>query len=165
MFSLGTLTVSTTGFHGQRDDASGAVIKEMLAPPDYRCIRYEIVPDDLGMIAARLVSWSDEGIDLIVTTGGTGVAPTDVTPEACQSVIDRQVPGLAEAMRAGTLSKTPMAMLSRQVTGIRGRTLIITLPGSPKGVRECLEVVQPVLGHALDLLRDEAEGHPTGKSS
>ena len=165
MFSLGILTASTAGSHGQREDTSGAVIKEMLAPPDYECVRYEVVPDDLSMISDRLAGWSDEGVDLIVTTGGTGVAPTDVTPEAALSVIDRHVPGLAEAMRAGTLSKTPMAMLSRQVAGIRGRTLIITLPGSPKGVRECLEVVQPVLGHALDLLRDQAEGHPTGTSS
>ena len=165
MFSMGILTASTAGSQGQREDTSGETIKEMLAPPDYECVRYEIVPDDLEIIAARLAGWSDEGLDLIVSTGGTGVAPTDVTPEAALSVIDRNVPGLAEAMRAGTLSKTPMAMLSRQVTGIRGQTLIITLPGSPKGVRECLEVVLPVLGHALDLLKDRAEGHPTGTAS
>ena len=165
MFSLGILTASTAGHQGQREDTSGPAIRDMLSPPDYECIHYEIVPDDLDTIADRLTVWSDEGLDLIVTTGGTGVAPTDVTPEAVLSVIDRHVPGLAEAMRAGTLSKTPMAMLSRQVTGIRGRTLIITLPGNPKGVRECLEVVQPVLGHALELLKDQAEGHPTGTSS
>jgi molybdenum cofactor synthesis domain-containing protein len=101
-------------------------------------------------------------VDLIVSTGGTGLGPRDITPEACLSVIDREVPGLAEAMRAETLKFTPMAMLSRSVAGIRGRTLIITLPGSPKGVRETLAVVLPVLPHALELLRRESVNeHPT----
>ena len=119
--------------------------RRVLAPPDFQCIHYEVLPDDKEMISERLISWADEGeVDLIVTTGGTGVAPRDVTPEACLSVIEREVPGLAEAMRSRTLEKTPMAMLSRSVAGIRGHTLILTLPGSPRGVRECLEVVQPV---------------------
>ena len=161
MFSLGVLTVSTSGFHGQREDTSGDAIKELLAPPDYECRRYEVVPDDHEAIADRLVRWADQdGLDLIVTTGGTGVAPSDVTPEACLSVFEKEVPGLAEAMRARTLEKTPMAMISRSVAGIRGRTLIVTLPGSPRGVRECLEVVLTVLPHALELLRGEASGHP-----
>ncbi len=162
MFRLAVLTVSTSGAQGQREDTSGQAIQELLAPPDYEVVRYEVVPDDREFIAGRLAQWADApDVDLIVTTGGTGLGPRDVTPEACLSVIDKEVPGLAETMRAKTLQFTPMAMLSRSVAGIRGNTLIITLPGSPKGVRECLEVVTPVLAHALELLRSETVSeHP-----
>lgn len=162
MFRLAVLTVSTSGSQGQREDTSGQAIQELLGPPDYEVVRYEVVPDDRELIAGRLAQWADApDVDLIVTTGGTGLGPRDVTPEACLSVIDKEVPGLAEAMRAKTLQFTPMAMLSRSVAGIRGSTLIITLPGSPKGVRECLEVVTPVLGHALELLHSETVSeHP-----
>ncbi len=162
MFSLGILTVSTSGYQGLREDTSGKVIRGLLAPPHYEVRQYALVSDDHQAIEERLRAWADEeGLDLIVSTGGTGLGPTDVTPEACLAVIQRQVPGLAEAMRFQTLKNTPMAMLSRSVAGVRGHTLIITLPGSPKGVKECLEVIMPVLPHALELLRGEAQGHPT----
>lgn len=163
MYGLAILTVSTSGYHGQRqEDASGDQIRELLPPPDYSVVRYEIVADDRDMIAARMSEWADApDVHLILSTGGTGMGWQDVTPEACRSVIDREVPGLAEAMRAETLKFTPMAMLSRSVAGLRGHTLIITLPGSPKGVAETLAVVKPVLPHALEMLRRESvQQHP-----
>ena len=162
MFGLAILTVSTSGYHGQREDTSGQAIKDALEPQGYQVVRYEVVSDDQNMIADRLSQWADAAdVDLIVTTGGTGLGPRDVTPEACLSIIDKEVPGLAEAMRASTLQFTPMAMLSRSVAGIRGKTLIITLPGSTKGVKECLDVVNPVLPHALELLSKETVSeHP-----
>ena len=162
MFGLGVLTVSTSGHQGNREDTSGQAIKDALEPQGYQVVRYEIIPDDRQVIADRLSQWADSAdVDLIVTTGGTGLGLHDVTPEACRQIIDKEVPGLAEAMRAATLQFTPMAMLSRSVAGIRGNTLIITLPGSTKGVRECLEVVNPVLPHALELLKSETVSkHP-----
>ena len=162
MFGLAILTVSTSGSQGQREDTSGQAIREALEPRGYRVVRYEIVTDDKEMIAGRLSQWADAAdVDLIVTTGGTGLGLRDVTPEACLSVIDKEVLGLAEAMRAKSLQFTPMAMLSRSVAGIRGNTLIITLPGSTKAVRECLDVVNPVLPHALELLKKETVSeHP-----
>ncbi|PKB72644.1 MAG: molybdenum cofactor biosynthesis protein [SAR202 cluster bacterium Io17-Chloro-G7] len=162
MFGLGILTISTSGAQGQRVDTSGQAIRELLEQQGYQVVRYEVVSDDKDLIAERLTQWADSAdVDLIVTTGGTGLGHHDVTPEACLSIIDKEVPGLAEAMRANTLQFTPMAMLSRSVAGIRGHTLIITLPGSPKGVRECLDVVNPVLPHALELLKTESVNeHP-----
>lgn len=162
MFRLAVLTVSTTGSQGQREDTSGGAIKDILAPPDYQVVKYEIIKDEKGLIESRLSAWSDSGeIDLIITTGGTGMGRYDVTPEACLSILDKEVPGLAEAMRAQTIQFTPMAMLSRSVAGIRASTLIITLPGSTKGVKECLDVVLPVLPHALELLqRESVSEHP-----
>ncbi len=162
MFGLAVLTVSTSGFLGLREDTSGEAIKEVLAPPEYQTVRYEVVSDEQETIAQRMAEWADDPeVDLIVSTGGTGLGQHDVTPEACLSIIDREVPGLAEAMRAETLRFTPMAMLSRSVAGIRSHTLIITLPGSPKGVRETLNVVKPVLPHALELLkRESVNEHP-----
>lgn len=157
MFSAGILTISDKGSRGERIDESGEVIKEILAALDARVLKYEIVPDDREVISAKLAEWVDsEGIELILTTGGTGLTPRDVTPEATLAVIDKEVPGFAEAMRAESLKKTPMAVLSRAVAGIRKRSLIINLPGSPRAVRECMEVVSPALNHAIETLRGQA---------
>ena len=162
MFSLGILTISTSGSLGQRVDTSGRVIRDILVEAGYHLRCYEVVSDEQQVIKNRFKKWVDsERLDLIVSTGGTGLGVRDVTPEACLEVVDRLVPGLAEAMRAQTLKNTPMAMLSRSMAGTRGRSLIITLPGSPKAVRECLEVIMPVLPHALDILQGKNEGHPT----
>ncbi len=162
MHRLAILTISSSGALGQREDTGSQAIRDKLPPPDYREARYEIVPDDPDTITGRIVAWADSGeVDLIVTTGGTGMGRHDVTPEAARRAMDREVPGMAEAMRAQTMKFTPMAMLSRSVVGIRGFTLIITLPGSPRGVGECLDVVLPVLPHALELLqRESVQEHP-----
>ena len=158
MFTLGILTVSDRGSRGEREDESGRVIKEMLAALNANLLKYEVVPDEREVISGRLTEWSDtEGIDLIVTTGGTGLTPRDVTPEATLAVLDRVAPGFVEAMRAESLKQTPMAMLSRAVCGTRGGSLILNLPGSPKAVRECLEIVMPALPHAIETLKGEAE--------
>ena len=161
MIRLAVLTVSTLGYSGQREDTSGKLVQEILCAPKYQCVAYELVSDDRSMISEKLVHWADQAlVDLIITNGGTGMGPSDITPEACLDVIDKEVPGLAEAMRAQTLCKTSMAMLSRSVAGIRGSTLIISLPGSPKAVRECLGVVEGVIPHAIALLRGNTSSHP-----
>ena len=157
MFTLGILTISDKGSRGEREDESGKAIKELFAALDARPVKYDIVPDEREVISERLRQWADEeGIDLIITTGGTGLSPRDVTPEATLAVVERMAPGFAEAIRAESLKKTPRAMLSRAVAGIRGRSLIINLPGSPRGVRECLEVILPALPHAIETLKGEA---------
>lgn len=157
MFTAGVLTVSDKGARGKRHDESGKVVRECLAPLGIRWARYDIVPDEREAILAKLMEWADEaGLDLIITTGGTGLSPRDVTPEATLAILDRVAPGFAEAMRAESLKKTPLAMLSRAVAGIRKNTLIINLPGSPKAVTECLEVILPALPHAIETLRGEA---------
>ncbi len=157
MLTVGILTISDRGWRGEREDRSGEAIKQVLAALDAHVARYDIVPDEKEIISQRLVQWADkEGIDLIVTTGGTGLSPRDVTPEATLAVVERMVPGFAEAMRAESRKKTPMAVLSRGVVGIRGASLIINLPGSPKAVRECLEVILPALPHAMEVLKGEA---------
>lgn len=150
----GILTASDKGSQGERVDTSGTAIRELLAGIGATVHRYEVVPDDSATITATLRAWADNGgLDLIVTTGGTGLGPRDATPEATAAVIDYAVPGMAEAMRAEGLRHTPMAMLSRAICGVRGRTLIVNLPGSEKGVRENLSVILPVLPHAVETLR------------
>jgi molybdenum cofactor synthesis domain-containing protein len=157
---VGILTSSDKGAAGQREDTSGAAIREILEGIGGRVERYEVVPDDEATLSDRLRAWADaDRLDVIVTTGGTGLGPRDVTPDATLRVIDRQVPGMAEAMRQAGLQSTPMAMLSRGVVGVRGRTLIVNLPGSERGVRQNLAVLLPVLNHAVETLRGEAGDH------
>ncbi len=158
MITVGILTVSDRGARGEYEDKSGLVIQEMVTGRlRARLAKYEIVPDEIERIRNTLINWADEmGLDLILTTGGTGFAPRDVTPEATKAVIEREAPGLAEAMRAESLKVTPHAMLSRAVAGIRGRTLIVNLPGSPKAVRENLETILPALLHGIELLQELA---------
>jgi len=152
MIQAAVLTISDGAFAGRRDDLSGPVAAAMLREHlGLEEVRVEIVPDEEAVIAETLRKWADdERLDLIVTSGGTGISPRDVTPQATLSVLDYQIPGMAEHMRTATVQKTPMAILSRSVVGVRGRTLIINLPGSPKGVRECLDAVIHVLSHALE---------------
>ena len=160
MPNLGVLTASDLGSQGKREDSSGRLIEMVLSSRGFQLLRYEVLPDDQALIEDRLRRWSDEdGLDLIVTTGGTGLTSRDVTPEATLAVIDRQAPGMAEAMRMQTLKHTPMAMLSRAVVGARGNTLIINLPGSTRAVEQCLEVLLPVIPHALDMLKDVPPPH------
>ena len=157
MFTLGILTISDKGSRGDRHDKSGEVVREILSGMDARIVNYDIVPDEKELIVEKLVKWTDkDNLDVIITTGGTGLTPRDVTPEATLAVVDRIVPGFAEAMRAESLKKTPTAMLSRAVVGTRGQCLIINLPGSPKAVHECLEVILPALPHAVETLKGQA---------
>jgi molybdopterin adenylyltransferase len=147
------ITVSDACAAGERVDASGAALVELLRAAGAEVVATEIVADDLAPLAAKLRAYADRAdVNLIVTTGGTGLALRDNTPEATRAVLDREAPGLAEAMRAETLRQTPAAMLSRAVCGTRGGTLIINLPGAPKAVRECFAVIRPVLNHAIALL-------------
>ncbi len=160
MLNLGILTISDKGWSGQRQDKSSQVIKDSLSPLGSHVVKYEIIPDERDVIASKLAEWADEGsIDVILTTGGTGLGQRDVTPEATLSIVDRVVPGFAEAMRAETLNKTPMSMLSRAVAGVKGKCLIINLPGSPKAVKECLEVILPAIPHAVEIIKGEVTEH------
>jgi molybdopterin adenylyltransferase len=152
---IGLLTVSERASSGIYEDRSGALLAKIINEnTPWEIGRQTIVPDNLEAIATTLVDWCAEGLDLILTSGGTGFAPSDITPEATREVIQREAPGIAEALRAESLKVTRHAMLSRGVAGIRFNTLIINLPGNPKAVRENLDVLLPILPHALDLLAD-----------
>jgi molybdopterin adenylyltransferase len=160
MINIGILTISDKGSQGQRVDKSGEAIREIMTANKGAVVKYEIVPDEKDVIAATLSSWANSGkVDVILTTGGTGLSKRDVTPEATLSIIDREVPGIAEAMRAKSLEKTPMAMLSRAVAGQRGQCLIVNLPGSTKAVRECLEVIIQAIPHAVDIIKGDVTEH------
>lgn len=152
MFKIGIITLSDKGARGEREDLSADVIREMIAGLG-EVVAYTIIPDDRELIKETLIQYADvEKMDLVLTTGGTGLGPRDNTPEATLAVIQRRVPGLVEAMRMESLKKTSRAMLSRAEAGVRRQTLIVNLPGSPKGVRECLKVILPALPHGLEIL-------------
>jgi molybdopterin adenylyltransferase len=151
------LTISDKGARGLREDESGKAVFRILEANGFEVVHQDIVPDDQQQIADTLAGWVDlEALPLIVTSGGTGLSPTDVTPQAMQQVIDYPVPGMAEAMRAESLKKTPHAMISRAMVGVRKTSLIINLPGSPRGAEENLSVVLPALDHALSKLGGDA---------
>jgi molybdenum cofactor synthesis domain-containing protein len=153
---IGILTVSDRSARGERPDASGPALQQAVSALGWQVVRQAILPDELLLLRDTLVAWADSGqMDVILTTGGTGFSSRDVTPEATQAAIQRPAPGLAEAMRAASLTATPHAMLSRAVAGIRGQALLINLPGSPTAAVENLQVVLPVLPHAVQLLRSD----------
>ena len=156
MITAGVITLSDKGSRGERVDLSGPEVTRMLKEIGIETTCYEVVPDEADVIEKKLIEFVDDRrLDLVITTGGTGVSPRDVTPEATLKVIDREIPGMAEAMRRESMLKTPHAMISRALAGIRKTTLIINLPGSPKGVRENLAVILPALKHAIEKIKGD----------
>lgn len=155
----GVITVSDKGSRGERIDLSGREVIRMLTDLDIRITDYEIVPDEKEAIRGKIREYSDtKKLDLVVTTGGTGVSPRDVTPDATLEVLEKELPGMAEAMRRESLKKTPHAMISRAVAGVRGQSLIVNLPGSPRGACENLAVILPALRHAIEKIKgDESD--------
>lgn len=152
MFKAAIITASDKGAQGLREDLSGPCIKKILEEANYEVVSVDILPDDRNLIADKLIELSDRKIPLILTTGGTGFAPRDNTPEATRDVIEKETPGISEAIRAESLKITPRAMLSRAISGIRKQSLIINLPGSPKAVKECLDFILPILEHGLNIM-------------
>lgn len=153
---FGILTLSDRSSRGERADSSGPALARLILAENWSVTYQQLLPDDETVIRDLLIQWADSGeVDVILTTGGTGFSPRDVTPEATRAVIEREAPGLAEAMRVASLKITPHAVLSRIVTGIRKRTLIVNLPGSPKGAVENLQAILPVIPHAVQLLRED----------
>ncbi|MDD5703141.1 MAG: MogA/MoaB family molybdenum cofactor biosynthesis protein [Dehalococcoidales bacterium] len=160
MINFGILTISDKCSRGERYDGSGAAIQDRVALMDGRVVRYDVIPDEIDIIRRRLIEWADAGdVDVILTTGGTGLGLRDFTPEATLPILDKLVPGIAEAMRLETFGKTPSAILSRAVAGVRKKCLIINLPGSTNGVRECLEVILTTLVHAMEMITGEVTEH------
>ncbi len=153
MIRAAVLTLSDKGSKGRRKDTSGPAVERLLRKIDAEVVSYDILPDEKALIRKKLISLCSERIDLVITTGGTGVSPRDVTPDATREVIQVEIPGMAEAMRLKGLGKTPFAMLSRAVAGIRDGTLIINLPGSPAAVKENLSAILPVLPHAIEKIK------------
>jgi molybdopterin adenylyltransferase len=165
MMNIGILTVSDRGAKGEYEDRSGPVIAEIITQTDgWQVSHRAIVPDEIAVIADTLRQWCAENVQLILTTGGTGFSPRDITPEATRQVIDREAPGIAEGLRAESLKITKHAMLSRGIAGMRGQTLIINLPGSPKAVRENMDVLLPILPHALELLNNNPDSENSHRS-
>ena len=153
-FTVGVLTVSDAGSRGERADTSGDAVRDIMEGEGFAMTLRDILPDEADLVADKLREWCDGGeVDVVLTTGGTGLGPRDVTPEATRRVIEFEVPGIAEAMRMQTLRHTPMAMLSRSVAGVRSGCLIVNLPGSPKGVSETLDVARAAIPHALEMIR------------
>lgn len=156
MITVGILTMSDKGARGEREDLSGEEIRKLAAEIPAEVKAYEVIPDEKYLIKDKLIEYADElALDIIITTGGTGVSPRDVTPDATLEVIDKEIPGMAEVMRFESLKKTPRAMISRAVVGLRGCTLIINLPGSPKGVRENLSAILPTISHAVEKIKGD----------
>lgn len=160
MYTVAVLTSSDAGAQGERDDTSGQAAVELASKAGFDVPMREVVPDDYDTIVDRLTRWSQQ-VNVILTTGGTGFGPRDVTPEATRAVVDRLAPGLSEYMRAKTSDFTTLSYLSRGVSGTRGGCLIVNLPGSPRGVRQCLDILLPLLPHALQTMEGPTPQHPT----